>query len=1661
MRQVHAFVCLSLLALVSLCGCGRQAPSTTPPATKAGEAGESQPAPLVQIAPAVPGQTVAKNSPAANDAPEWQTTEEQYEAALADALTQLADQKWPQALEAFEAARRFNDSDFVKGEIAKLKLRIDQEAAAEKTVRDIETILDEGKPGDAAKLAQDALREYGGGSVSPQLVKLRLQADALQLASAQESAENRYDRYRAEGEAALKEQNLRAAALALEQAVQARQDARVKQQLDDVRLRLTKYDDQRRRAAELRRDPVQLEEAIACLNDAAEAWDTLQVRQEIDEYNLALQRRRDNVSVAAFETQGEVGFADAGRIVAEELLPHFKARFDLVERAQIGKVIQELKLEESFIDDAAQQQELARLAKVRYLVVGSVRRIGGVTVNARLVDARTGLVVQTGKVVAPTVEDAVGLLPELAKQLMMSDDEKLAYDQQQMQLAKRVEPVGVDEPLPPPPPAAPVQGQPLPPPVVFEAPPPAFTGVTVEHFQRLPPPPVVGVRIAPPPPPPPAFQQRMLHVALQLGDNAFRLGLHRDANRHFDFALGLAPGNFDVRLRLERTARFLPPPPPTVVIVDPVLRPAPVLIAKPRVVLLDFATFGDPLRVPPHLGYWTAQRIAPYLRARYDIVDPAEAYWYMSRLGMTMRDIMDDPHARRWLGHALGARYFILGTVVQTASFDVSTYVLDAEFGHLHSSAKIHVQNRQELRLRIGELAWLTTCDPVERNRYLAGADQFNGLIVQGRRHFDRREFSLAIGVFENALRLRPGHVELMVHLTNARRQAELLAFEEARRQAFLRQQVLAAEAARRQMELARAAELARMRAVQQAALRAEADRRAYEQQRLLAHQQLVSRARIAIQTENFSLALDFFKGAADLVPAQPVVAGFTPQPDLLREMALTRSRADKSAQVRAAQQTAAREAALRVQREKELALAKQKLLLERQKEAAVEAAQRKAQEERDRLLYQSAFDDGQQFMAQKNYAAALSSFQAARRVKSTPAVEQLIALAMREQTLAKAGDDKERKQIEQKLAEERQRRQQAETEAKQNRALYESALAMADKALTQKQYAVAETKYQEAARLFQTDEVRTGLRRVQSVRAAELQQQQAGQDKERRVKQLLDDGRSAFQAKQYGKAIDAYRAAKKIEPDNLDVLAGLTQAEQAEEKFGAAARRKVEEAERQQNFARLLKSGHENVKAKQYDAAVATLNAALKLKPGDPAARAALDAAQDGHKKLAATKAADAKAEAAAKQKTEAYQKLLTDGRLALQAKRYDDAIGSFAQAQKLLPGDKTSADFLKDARDAKAESEAAVAAAAKKRADELQRAAELQKSLTAGRTAMASKDFAAAAKALTRAAQLAPENPDVQRALKGLQQAQDQARKEATLDQERSAKVKDYLATAQTALKKNDLNTAARALTQADKLDPRNPAVDRLLRDLAEARKTAQQDDERNSQFAVAVSAGQKALQAKRYDDAVKSLQEATRLRPGDAQAQRLLQQAKLALKEAAPKQAPPKDKTPDKATPDKTSPGKTTPGKTTPTDAKPLPVKPMTGDAADRKTFLLLVQTGQKAMKDKMYDDAVKAFRQAAKLMPDDQQAARLLKQAIQLRDEQTPDRKKKTGAAAPVAPPASGGFVSFHASTDTPSRIVPGQFRDARESVCRERWRASLETTNSSSCHATGYGAARPT
>jgi hypothetical protein len=316
--------------------------------------------------------------------------------------------------------------------------------------------------------------------------------------------------------------------------------------------------------------------------------------------------------------------------------------------------------------------------------------------------------VQTARVTAASADELPPLLPQLATVLMMTDEQKMAYEQDQArQTAVAVKAV---EPAPlPPPPDVPAADDPPPVPIVTATPiaPPAGD-LKADDFARLAPPPdgdPVPVVIAPAAEEP--VQLRLQQVCIEVGDNLFRRGRFVEANAQFELAFNIGRNRGEVQIRLDRCRPFLPPP---VVVVAP---PPP----RPRLAVLDFTVWGDPDVVPPILGPYTADALAPYFSPPYEVVDREVVCWYMNRMGLTLRDVLLDPAARRWLGRALGVRYFVLGTIEQTHSFVVTTYLVDAETGWVYGSGRIHVRNAFEMKCRLGELAYETMLSPRERER--------------------------------------------------------------------------------------------------------------------------------------------------------------------------------------------------------------------------------------------------------------------------------------------------------------------------------------------------------------------------------------------------------------------------------------------------------------------------------------------------------------------------------------------------------------------------------------------------------------------------------------------------------------------------------------------------------------------------------------------------------------------------------------------------------------------------------------------------------------------------------------------------------------------------------------------------------------------------------
>jgi tetratricopeptide (TPR) repeat protein len=195
----------------------------------------------------------------------------------------------------------------------------------------------------------------------------------------------------------------------------------------------------------------------------------------------------------------------------------------------------------------------------------------------------------------------------------------------------------------------------------------------------------------------------------------------------------------------------------------------------------------------------------------------------------------------------------------------------------------------------------------------------------------------------------------------------------------------------------------------------------------------------------------------------------------------------------------------------------------------------------------------------------------------------------------------------------------------------------------------------------------------------------------------------------------------------------------------------------------------------------------------------------------------------------------------------------------------------------------------------------------------------------------------------------------------------VQKLLASGRTALNAKQWDVASKAFADASKLAPQDPAVTKALQDLDQARTAAAADAgkaKRQADYQAAMTSGRTALTAKRYDEAAKAFTDAGRLIPGDKDAAALLQQAE-------------RERTAAQADAD--------------------------AEQKRRGDFNRLMQQGQTAMTAKHYDEAVKAYTEALKVIPGDTEATRALQGANQALDaSRTPPKPPQT--PQPPQPPA---------------------------------------------------------
>src|SRR5262249_43285348 len=129
-------------------------------------------------------------------------------------------------------------------------------------------------------------------------------------------------------------------------------------------------------------------------------------------------------------------------------------------------------------------------------------------------------------------------------------------------------------------------------------------------------------------------------------------------------------------------------------------------------------------------------------------------------------------------------------------------------------------------------------------------------------------------------------------------------------------------------------------------------------------------------------------------------------------------------------------------------------------------------------------------------------------------------------------------------------------------------------------------------------------------------------------------------------------------------------------------------------------------------------------------------------------------------KRKQASYTSVMNTGRAALAAKHYEEAIEAFTEAGKLRPHDPEAAALLKQAVSLRAAARAAAAANERKSLEEQRLVTDFLRLMAQGQTDMTAKRYEAAVTAYGQAVKLDPKNAAAAKGLRDAQQALDAAR-------------------------------------------------------------------------------------------------------------------------------------------------------------------------------------------------------------------------------------------------------------------------------------------------------------
>ena len=405
------------------------------------------------------------------------------------------------------------------------------------------------------------------------------------------------------------------------------------------------------------------------------------------------------------------------------------------------------------------------------------------------------------------------------------------------------------------------------------------------------------------------------------------------------------------------------------------------------------------------------------------------------------------------------------------------------------------------------------------------------------------------------------------------------------------------------------------------------------------------------------------------------------------------------------------------------------------------------------------------------------------------------------------------------KIREEVERQLALMREAEQE---YQTALNEAQQALDKKDYAVAEAKAKDALGLKPGDAAATKIQ--------ETVQQQLGavEQAERRYQTALAAAQQALDRKDYTLADTKVKEALGVKPGDV----AATQIQQEAQRQLALMR------EAEQKYQTALTEAQQALDKKDYAVAEVKAKDALGLKPGDAAAT---KIQQEVQRQLGAM--AEAKSR---------YETALAAAQQALGRKDYVLAESKAKEALAVRPGDAAATRIQQEAQ-----GQVALMQEGERK---------YQTALTAAQQALEKKDYVLAETKVKEALGVKPGDLAATR-------IQQEVQRQVALMRETEQKYQTALNAAQQALDKKDYAVAEAKVREALGVRPGDVAATKIQE---EVQRQLSAMAEAKSRYETALAGAQQALDKKDYALAEAKAKEALGVRPGDAVATRIQQEA-----------------------------------------------------------------------------------------------------------------------------------------------------------------------------------------